>query len=342
MKVPEPKKLPSGNYNIRLRLGGQEISITKPTAKECMRQAELIKAEYRNGKKTDAQNSITLSDAIDRYIEQRSNVLSPSTIRGYRTIQRNRFKSVMNRPLPSVHNWQSIVNQEARICSAKTLSNAFLLVQSVLRNSGMQTESVHLPQVIPNEREFLEPEQIKPFLDAVHGHPCEMAAVLALHGLRRSELLALDKKDVDISAGTISVHGAAVMDEDNNLVRKRENKNISSNRIVPIMIPRLKELVEASSDGPLVTIPPNKIWYHINSVCQNANLPKVGVHGLRHSFASLAYHLGLSERETMEIGGWVDQNTMRKIYTHLAQSDRLKSANKMAEFYNSISSSSIT
>ncbi|MDD6612234.1 MAG: site-specific integrase [Clostridiales bacterium] len=169
-----------------------------------------------------------------------------------------------------------------------------------------------------------------------------MAAVFALHGLRRSELLALDKKDVDISAGTISVHGAAVMDEDNNLVRKRENKNISSNRIVPIMIPRLKELVEASSGGPLVTIPPNKIWYYINSVCQNANLPKVGVHGLRHSFASLAYHLGLSERETMEIGGWVDQNTMRKIYTHLAQSDRLKSANKMAEFYNSISSSSIT
>ena len=59
----------------------------------------------------------------------------------------------------------------------------------------------------------------------------------------------------------------------------------------------------------------------------------MGVHGLRHSFASLAFHLGLTEQETMELGGWSDYNTMRKIYTHLAAADRLKSQNKMAAFF---------
>ena len=35
----------------------------------------------------------------------------------------------------------------------------------------------------------------------------------------------------------------------------------------------------------------------------------------------------------MEFGGWFDYNTMRKIYTHLAQCDRLKARNKMAAFF---------
>lgn len=47
MKVPEPKKLPSGNYFIQLRLNGVSVPVTRPTAKECKREAELIKSEHR-------------------------------------------------------------------------------------------------------------------------------------------------------------------------------------------------------------------------------------------------------------------------------------------------------
>ena len=51
MKVPEPRKLSSGNYFIQLRLNGQSIPITAETATECKNIAELTKAEYRAGKK---------------------------------------------------------------------------------------------------------------------------------------------------------------------------------------------------------------------------------------------------------------------------------------------------
>lgn len=67
------------------------------------------------------------------------------------------------------------------------------------------------------------------------------------------------------------------------------------------------------------------------------SLPEVGVQGLRHSFASLAYHLKLSEQETMQLGGWSDYKTMRKIYTHLAKVDRLKAENKITSFFSSAS-----
>ena len=48
MKIPKAKKMSSGNYFIRLRLGGEEICITEPTEKECIRQAQFIKSEYLN------------------------------------------------------------------------------------------------------------------------------------------------------------------------------------------------------------------------------------------------------------------------------------------------------
>lgn len=35
----------------------------------------------------------------------------------------------------------------------------------------------------------------------------------------------------------------------------------------------------------------------------------------------------------MEIGGWADPQTMRKIYTHISQKDAERYKNAMSEFY---------
>ena len=103
------------------------------------------------------------------------------------------------------------------------------------------------------------------------------------------------------------------------------------------MIPELIDAINAvpaeKRTGLIYTANPTTLYWRVNQICENNGLPKVGVHGLRHSFASLAYHVGMSEQDTMELGGWSDYNTMRKIYTHLAQCDRLKSRNKMAAFF---------
>jgi len=72
MKVPKSEKLPSGSYRIRLRLGGESISITKPTERKAIREAEKIKADYRNGIKTrPTGGAMPLSVAIDDYIANR-------------------------------------------------------------------------------------------------------------------------------------------------------------------------------------------------------------------------------------------------------------------------------
>lgn len=335
MKVPEPRKLKSGNYFIQLRLNGQSVPVTAATARECKRQAELLKAEHRNGKRmaTSKQN-MTLDEAITAYIDSRRPVLSPSTIRGYEAIQKNRFKSYREEKLKDI-DWQQVINTEIRTCSPKTLKNAFGLIVSVSKHYGFPVPIVKLPQVPPAEKEWLEPEQIPVFVEAVREEPFAIPALLALHGLRRSEIFALTWNSIDLDKKMISVSGSIVMDSSGAFVRKAETKTTASRRTVPIMIPALYEaLVSAkSSEHPVISGSPVSLYKQVNRVCTRCGLPLVGVHGLRHSFASLGYHLGIPPREIMELGGWSDIQTMQKIYTHLAQSDRLKAENKITSFF---------
>lgn len=339
MKVPEARKLKSGTWFIQLRLNGISVPVTAATKTECQDAAALIKAEYKAGKRTvSAKNKVpTLSAAIDAYIEKRQDTLSPSTITGYRRIQSGRFKDSMDKPIDQLTNWQAICNREAKICSPKTLKNAYHFCRSVLKENGIEIPSVTLPTAIPKTREWLDPDQIKVLVESVKGTHEQLPVLFGLHSLRRSELLALEWKNVHLDKRTFDVKGALVKGEDGIFVRREANKNSTSTRTLPIMIPALYDALSAVPKedriGRVITINGNSVLYEVNKACRSAGLPEVGTHGLRHSFASLAYHLGMSERETMEIGGWADTNTMHKIYTHLAAKDKLNAVNKMAAFY---------
>lgn len=238
MNVPKPRKLPSGNWFIQMRLGGESISVTDPSDKACVKKAEYIKAQYRAGlreKKREQpkpepqkKKGPTLSEAIDAYIKKRDAVLSPSTIRGYYSIKRTCFLPLMGVPIAEItpDMWQTACNDEIKVrgCSAKTLKNAWGFMVSVIADAGLTPPRAKLPQVIPNERPFLEPEQVRPFIAAVHGTEIEIPALLALSSLRRSELLGLQWENVDLNKRTITVKGAKVYGENNQLVQKRRIK----------------------------------------------------------------------------------------------------------------------
>lgn len=341
MKIPEPRKLPSGSWNVRIQLDGESYSITKPTKKECITEAAALKAGVKEARK---RTGLTLTQAIDRYIEDRENILSPSTIRGYRAIQRLRFCSVMSRSVDAItpDQWQRFVNLEARTCSAKTLKNAWGFISSVILDATGRKVNVRLPQVVANDLPYLTAEQIPIFLDAIKGDFCEIAILLGLSSLRRSEIMAVRWKDIDLDAGCIYVHGSAVQDENGKLVYREENKNTSSRRTVPFLIPQLRVAVEAADKRTeyAVTCNPNTIYNSTNRACRKVGLPEIGAHGLRRSFASLAYHLNLPEEVTMKAGGWSDIYTMRKIYTKISEKDITDKGQVYEDFFTNLSPSS--
>lgn len=334
MKIPKARQLPSGAWFCRVRVDGKDIPITRSTEKEAVAEAMAVKAGIKEAAKRPQKK--TLTKAIDEYIDARRNILSPATIRGYKIIQDNRFQSMMHKDITLVtqEQWQRAVNQEAKSFSAKTLTNSWRFISSVITEATGKQISIRLPQIVPNERPWLTPEQVETFVKAVKGSSIEIPALLALSSLRSSELLDLKWTDVDLKAKTIKVTGAAVYDEDGKLVHKKENKNKSSRRTVPIIPPLLEALnnVQYHSEY-VVTITPNWIYKSINRICAENGLPEVGIHGLRHSFASLAYHLNMPEKVAMQIGGWSNDQTMKKIYTHLSQADVNKHTEALSAFF---------
>lgn len=309
------KRLPSGNYRVQYMKNGKRHSVTRPTAYEAEREAQLA---------MDLVTDLTLHEAIDRYIDERKNVLSPSTICGYRVIQRNRFQAVMHTPITDPIRWQQVVNDEAPEVSPKTLYNSWGLVKAVLKANGIDLPRVVLPQRIREEHKFFQPEEIKKFVKAIEGHENEAHFLLCLHGLRKSEMLAVTPED--IRGNYIYVEGSIVRTEANTYVTRDSNKTVGSRRKVPIFIDRLKGL---SLDRNCA---PDTINDRFQKVCRDNDLPEIGLHGLRHSFVSLCYYLSISLMVTMKYGGYSNPSVVQSIYTHLADSELKASEKKLRRF----------
>lgn len=334
MKVPTPKQRKSGSWYVQLRLNGKSIFVTAETKKECLRQAELIKAEYRSGKRIIEKQMDTVGDIIDRYIEKYEPVLSVSTIRGYESIRKNRFQSVMDIPVDAVKDWQKVINDELKEKSPHTVKNGWGAVSAALKDAGIAVPNVKLAPVPENELPFLQPQEIKPFIEAMRGDPAEVYALLELHSLRESEALAVVKNhSFDLKNETIIVNGAIVPNKEHKYVEKATNKTKKSTRTIPIMIPRLKELLKENDGQGFAEMTPLSILKHVHAACERAGVTDVTNHGLRRTFASLGYSLRVPMRVIIDMGGWSNPNTVHRVYIKLSARDKEQSVSDFASFY---------
>ena len=336
LRVPKPTRREDGMWTGRVMVEGERVRVVGRSEDDYYHRARATKAQLLETK--NAAPRITLGAAIDTYINSNDAVLSPSTINAYKSYRRTRFKDYMDEDIGYIP-YQRLINDECKKVKAKTVHNAWRLVTASLRYAGAEVPAVNLPKKPKPERPWLDYQQISAFLKAVHGKPYELGALLALNGLRRSEILHLTYDDIDTEKGLISVRGASVVGSSNQLVDKDTNKTSTSTRTVNIVIPRLNDIISGKNDevgckkGKLITTNPTTLYGSINGLCRKNGLPEVGVHGLRHSFASLAYHLGWSEMTTMREGGWSDPSVVHSIYTHLSAQDANADIQRMKNFY---------
>lgn len=335
MKIPEPRQLRSGSWHIQLRLGGQSVSVTEPTRTACIKTAQLIKAEHAAGKRVQQRVEETLGDLIDKYIKRYGPVLSPSTVRGYTSIREHRFSDVMDRRPGEIRDWQDVINRELRICSEHTVKNAWGLVTASLKDAKQPVPEVKLAQIPDNELSFLEPEEIPAFVAAARGDLCELEMLLELHGLRSSEMLQVIKENrINLKTNRIEVRGAVVRST-SGMVQKKTNKSKAGTRPVPILIPRLGELVKEYRDrGEEIPLHgTTTVLRHVHETCARAGVTDVTNHGLRRSFATLCFSEGVNLHVLQQWGGWQDLGTLQKIYIKTAQRDKADAERNMQAFF---------
>lgn len=338
MKLPTPRKLPSGSWYARIQVDGKMVNVTRPTKKEVEQELMALKSK---AKEAPAAANLTVAQAIDAYIAAREGVDSPATIKGYKAIQKNRFQKTMGRKIASItqEQWQTIIGLEAKEVSAKTVKNAWGLVSSAITEATGKQIKVKLPQVVKKEAKYISSSDLKKFLSAIQGHWAEIPILLALHSLRRSEIMNVRWEDIDLENNCIHVQGAAVYDSNNHLVHKETNKNTSSQRTIPFILPQLRQAVESSSrEGEYaVTCYPNSINVVVQRICKGIGIPTCTTHGLRKTFASMMLvDLKQPEAIVMQIGGWSDPQTMRKIYTQVSTENTQKAGAQFSTFIQNL------
>ena len=319
--VPKAVQLPSGQWRIQLRK--EKISVTAKTPEACERKAIEARKQWLKdeeaGLHVEPEKIVTLGEVVDSYIDSRRSTRAISTIDGYENIRRNRFQPYMKLDAANIDYQQMIDDEILSGKSAKTIYNAWGLCRPALKANKIEFDSPVLPRMRKSDRNWLDYNQIQVFLKAIEGEPCELGALLALHSLRRSELFGLRPQDYDKKQQLIHIRGAMVS-VSSGWIRTDYNKTDTSRRDVPVIIPRLMVLLNQVDRGKdyIIGDSQKNLYREINKICKAVSLPETGLHGLRHSFASLAYHLNWKKLSTQQIGGWRNSRILDEIYTHNA------------------------
>lgn len=308
-------------------------SVTRPSEYECLEEANRI-AKHRSDVRKNP-GLMTLKEAINAYIESRSNVLSPSTIRGYDIIYRNHLKPEMEMQIRKIDNQvaQLAINREAKTSSPKTVENIFGLLKPVVREYVGRELKVKLPQKEEADEVVLTKEECRKLVKAIEGDISEVPILIAMFlGLRRSEILALKHKDWDSENQILSINKARVLDKDLNFVEKT-TKTKKSKRKIPVpdyLACKLDECVE--NDWAFCRMHPSSVDRSLKRFCERCGIPRLGLHALRHQNASVMLSLGVPDKYAMKRGGWSSNATMKRIYQH-TMDDKMQEVNDSIDRY---------
>ena len=316
--MPTAKKLPSGNYRVRIfdytDENGKKIykSFTAPTKKG----AELLAAQY----KTATQHSdtlLTVKDALDEYINLRRAVLSPSTINSYKSMNNvlnKDYPRFMSMTVKSVKqkDFQGLISDMATKKNPKTVTNYYNLILTI--SDSFRSFKIVLPKLIKNETYIPTKEEIDKLLEL--GKECEMELPIMLGCfcmMRRGEICGLSMNDVNFRNKTIHIRHSMVLDEDKEYILKIP-KTLKSDRVIKVP-DKVLDLIK--KQGYITELTPSVITQRFQRLVKKAGITSdCHFHCTRHYAASLYHAQGVPMAYVQKYGGWSNLITLSRIYQH--------------------------
>lgn len=329
---PRPIELPSGKWRCQIMVDGKRIDVVEDDPSVAHAKALALKEGLIEEHKPVKQ--LTVGEAIDRYIESKDAVLSPSTIRGYKQVREFDLQDIMNIQLSALtqEHIQRAINKMAKTKSPKSVRNAHGLLSAALTeflpNMALRTT---LPQKQKHEISIPTTEEVNFIAEKAKGTRFELPFLLAAWmGLRTSEIKGLTW---DCVQGDMLHIKQAIVEGENGPVLK-STKTYSGNRKIPI--PKyIKELIEQQphNDEYIVHYTKNSLYNHFRRLCKRYDLPHYRFHDLRHYQASVMLALGIPDKYAMERMGHASTNMLKTVYQHTMKSKSEEVADTVNSFF---------
>lgn len=346
-KLPAIKQLPSGAWHAQVYShtdadGKRRYeSFTDYDYNKVVLDVAAFKAGKKQEKISGEKNSLTLGEAMQKYLDIKSVVLSPSTYKSYDGISRNHFKDLHDTPLEQITRAQvqGYVNQISAIRSPKTVRNVHAFITAVFGMFRPEFSlTTTLPQKKKNEITIPTEEEIRQLLELASGTPMYVPIILAACcGMRRSEIAALTWKNVNFKKNTITIDQAMVINVDREFVTKTTKTTAGTRtiRMIPLVADTLRQQKEPSAaPDDHITFGPNSITNNFCRLVRRNGLPEYRFHDLRHYTVSVMLALNIPKKYIADYVGHESENMIDEVYGHIMASKKTSVEDQMQDYFS--------
>ena len=345
--MAKAKRLPSGSwscqaYSHTITVNGKQKRVyerfTAPTRKE----AEYMAAEFQmNKSRRTSSETMTVAQAIESYIDSKSNILSPATIRSYRSFQRNHFQNIGQIPIKKLTRQmvQKEFNTYAATLSPKTCRNLHGLLSAALAFYMPDfTLKTSLPEKEKKEMQIPTELQLQTLLSFSKDTPLHTAILLAFSmGLRRGEICGLKWGDVDFTNNKLHVRTSVVLDDNQKWVEKSP-KSFSGNRILDIPDFTKAELRKIASgkraSEPIVHLLPSQVTNNFITLTRQIGISHIRFHDLRHYYASMLLANNVPDKYAMKRMGHATNAMLKGVYQHIIIQKEQEVSNTINHYFS--------
>ena len=307
---------------------------------ECYQDVELTE-----------DSRMTLGEWLDRWLaEYKDGTIRSGTLEGYRNYIENYIKPQLGGKQVSLITAQDVQRMYRRLKSggrvredaegSKRLSDSTVRHIHTMLHGAMKaavqahiipknpTENATAPKLNYKPMQVLNEQELDTFLQAVQKDDIwrDFFYTELMTGLRRGEICALMWRDFDAKAGTLGI-SRTLHSKGQGIYALGDTKTSQGNRtiILPESVAALLRARKKASisqwifpqpTSPELPMNPGTAYRRLKTLLEEAGLPSIRFHDLRHTFATLALQNGMDVKTLSAMLGHVSAATTLDIYTH--------------------------
>jgi integrase len=353
-------------YQVQVRLpGGQRKTLgTVPTMREARLLAQQGQVAVASGQLRGEKRQ-KLDDYLTAWVESKRPGLAPTTHDSY-DLNRRRLEPLIGtvrldtlRPKDVQQAYQALTDKGLKPKSVRQVRSLLhAALQDAVRLGLVPmnvVDSTSPPRNEHHEMQTLTAPQLKTLFTTTKDDPLHAFWVLlGTTGLRLGEALGLRWPDIDLEVGTVRVQRALQRQRGKGLVFTSP-KTAQSRRtldLTKVAIQALKEhqarwedrkeMLAArwkGTDVVFVTdigtpLEPTRIVGRFGKLLEQACLPRIRVHDLRHTAATLALQQGVSAKVVQEMLGHSSITLTLGTYAHVLPPMRREAANRLDALFS--------
>ena len=307
---------------------------------ECYQDVELTE-----------DSRMTLGEWLDRWLaEYKDGTIRPGTLESYRNYIENYIKPQLGGKQVSLITTQDVQRMYRRLKNggrvredaegSKRLSDSTVRHIHTMLHGAMKaavqahiipknpTENATAPKLNYKPMQVLSEQELDTFLQAVQKDDIwrDFFYTELMTGLRRGEICALMWRDFDAKAGTLGI-SRTLHSKGQGIYALGDTKTSQGNRtiILPESVAALLRARKKASisqwifpqpASPELPMNPGTAYRRLKTLLEEAGLPSIRFHDLRHTFATLALQNGMDVKTLSAMLGHVSAATTLDIYTH--------------------------